>query len=55
MANPVDPQAQIKLIEISEKWAEKMDTRANYEAMTKGFLEKFDTIYKALVKTITEK
>ena len=51
----LDPQVQIKLLEISKEWAEKVDTFANYDIARKHYLENFDTIYKQLVRTILEK
>lgn len=54
MAN-LEPQVQIRLIEISKEWAEKIDERANWTVMRKAYLENFDNIYKQLVKTISEK
>ena len=54
MAN-LDPQVQIKLIEISKEWAQKTDTITNWETGRKWYLENFDNIYKQLVKTVSEK
>jgi hypothetical protein len=54
MAN-LDPQVQIKLIEISKEWAEKIDTFKDWEVARKKYVENFDTIYKQLVKTVSEK
>jgi hypothetical protein len=54
MAN-LDPQVQVKLIEISEKWTEKAGTNTTYNSMPKVYPKEFDTIYKQLVKTVSEK
>lgn len=51
----LDPQVQIKLIEISKEWAEKTDRIPNWDAGRKEYLQNFDTIYKQLIKTISEK
>ena len=54
MAN-LDPQVQIKLIEISKEWTEKVVQNVKESAKGKLYLENFDTIYKQLVKTMSEK
>ena len=51
----LDPQVQIKLIEISKAWAEKINTFNDWEIARKKYVENFDNIYKQLVKTISEK
>ena len=50
----LEPQVQIKLLEISKEWAEKVDVISNWDNGRKEYLENFDTIYKQLVKTIRE-
>jgi len=54
MAN-LDPQVQIKLIEISKEWAEKVRVVTDWDTGRKEYLQNFDTIYKQLIKTISEK
>lgn len=51
----LDPQVQIKLIEISRDWTEKSAPTTNGSEKRKRYLEGFDDIYKHLVKTISEK
>lgn len=51
----LDPQVQIKLIEISKEWAEKINAFANWDVARKNYVENFDTIYKQLAKTVSEK
>lgn len=51
----LDPQVQIKLIEISKEWAEKVDAIPNWRTGRKEYLQNFDDTYKQLVKTISEK
>jgi hypothetical protein len=50
----LEPQVQIKLLEISKEWAEKVDAISNWRIGRKEYLENFDNIYKQLVKTIRE-
>lgn len=51
----LDPQVQIKLIEISKEWAEKTADHASPSTRPKGYPKEFDGIYKQLVKTVSEK
>lgn len=51
----LDPQVQIELIEISKEWAEKTANRGQSRDMTENYPKEFDTIYKQLVKTVSEK
>lgn len=53
MAN-LDTQVQIKLIEISKEWAEKIDTRHNAKSMRNEYLVNFDEIYERLSRTISK-
>ena len=51
----LDPQVQIKLIEISKEWAEMAippDIREK-GAKCKLYLDNFNAVYRQLVKTIT--
>ena len=51
----LDPQVQIKLIEIGREWAEMAiphDIKEN-DARCKLYLDNFKAVYKQLVKTIT--
>ena len=54
MAN-LDPQVQIKLIEISKEWAVKIDTFSDWDVARKKYVENFENIYKELEKAVTEK
>jgi len=54
MAN-LDPQVQIKLIEISKEWAEKTIRNPSPENIPKVYPEQFDHVYKRLAKTVSEK
>ena len=51
----LDPQVQIKLIEISKEWAEKIDTFPNWDIGRKQYLQNFDNIYKKLLETVSQK
>jgi hypothetical protein len=53
MAN-LDPQVQIKLIEISKEWAEEIANKSHPSRMPQDYPKEFDSIYKQLVKTISE-
>ena len=55
MAEKLDPQVQVKLIEISKEWAEKVadHTAPAGSKMPKGYPKEFDNIYKQLVKTMS--
>ena len=51
----LDPQVQIKLIEISKEWAEMAiphDIREK-DARCKVYLDNFNAVYKQLVKAVT--
>jgi hypothetical protein len=50
----LEPQVQIKLLEISKEWAEKVRVITDWDTGRKEYLENFDNIYKQLVKTIRE-
>jgi len=52
MAN-LDPQVQIKLIEISKELAEKALKDVTASARNKVYLENFENVYKGLVKVTT--
>jgi hypothetical protein len=49
----LDPQVQIKLIEISSDWTEKTAPNTNGIEKRKLYLESFYDIYKHLLKTIS--
>ena len=51
----LEPQVQIKLLDISKEWAEKLDVTTDWETIRKQYLENFDKIYRQLVRTILEK
>jgi len=51
----LDPQVQIKLIEVSKAWAEKASTNTTYDNMPTVYPKNFDIIYEQLVKTVSEK
>ena len=51
----LDPQVQIKLIEVSKEWAEKTANRGQPRDMTENYPKEFDNIYTQLVKTVSEK
>ena len=55
MAN-LDPQVQIKLIEISKVWAEETADHAGPGPTKRpgSYPEEFDNIYKKLAKTVSE-
>jgi hypothetical protein len=53
MAN-LDPQVQVKLIETSKEWAEKIaDKTGGGSKMPNQYPEEFDKVYKQLAKTIS--
>lgn len=49
----LDPQVQIKLIEISSDWTEKTAPNTNGIEKRKLYLESFYDIYNHLLKTIS--
>lgn len=51
----LDPQVQIKLIEISKAWAEKAGTNIIYDSVPEFYPREFDNIYKKLLKTLSGK
>ena len=51
----LDPQVQIKLIEISKEWAVMASSGTRADNVQNVLPAKFDTIYKQLVKTMSEK
>jgi len=54
MAN-LDPQVQIKLIEISKEWTQKTHPNTDSFSIPKAYPKTFDEIYVQLVKTVSEK
>ena len=48
----LDPQVQIKLIDISKDWAEKTANSEGPRTMPKSYPSEFDAIYKKLAKTV---
>ena len=55
MAN-LEPEVQIKLLEISKEWAEQTADYAGPNPKNPiSYPKEFDTIYKQLVKTTAEK
>jgi len=50
----LDPQVQIKLMEISKEWTKETTTFTESDAKRKHYLENFDNIYKKLAKTVSE-
>ena len=52
MAN-LDPQVQVKLIEISKEWATQASERTDAFSIPKVYAKAFDTIYKQLAKTVS--
>lgn len=53
MAEKLDPQVQVKLIEISEKWVEDAVSNTDRFNIPKVYPKAFDTIYKQLAKTVS--
>ena len=51
----LDPQVQIKLIEISKEWAEETANTNGPMKHPKSYPNEFDNIYEQLVKTVSEK
>ena len=51
----LDPQVQVKLIDISKEWAEKSHERVDAFSIPKVYPKTFDDIYKQLAKTVSEK
>jgi hypothetical protein len=51
----LDPQVQIRLIEISKEWAEETADTMGPTKHPKSYPKEFDTIYGQLVKTVSEK
>jgi len=51
----LDPQVQIKLIEISREWAVMAGSGTRTDSVQTVLPNKFDAIYKQLVKTVSEK
>ena len=52
MAN-LDPQVQIKLIEISKEWAVETANIGGPSRHPKSYPKEFDTIFKELAKTVS--
>jgi len=50
----LEPQVQIKLLDISKEWTEKACRNVNADNIPEGYPREFDKIYKQLVKTICE-
>lgn len=55
MAN-LDPQVQIRIIELAEKWVEltrdTVPSQAGSETLITRRAERFDQAYKAIIKTV---
>ena len=54
MAN-IDPQVQIRIIDLAEKWAGEFDKGASREAAIVSYAKYFEQAYKAIIKTVAEK
>lgn len=52
----LDPQVQIRIIDLAEKWADYAMPRGleSEEAALTKRIENFDKAYKAIVKAVTE-
>ena len=50
----LDPQVQVKLIEISKEWVLKKETHTEPFNIHTAYTKTFDTIYKKLAKTVSE-
>jgi len=50
----LEAQVQVKLLEISKEWAEKVADHTGPGTIPKAYPKEFDNIYKQLVKTISE-
>jgi len=55
MAEKLDPQVQVRLIEISKVWAEETANHAGPGPTKRpgAYPKEFDTIYKELAKTVS--
>ncbi len=52
----LDPQVQIRIIDLAEKWSDAKQTGGNVsEDSIKRQAKLFDQAYKAIIKTLTEK
>ena len=51
----LDPQVQVKLIEISKEWAQLASKNTDPYNVPKAYPKAFDEIYKQLAKTVSEK
>jgi len=51
----LDPQVQVKLIEITKEWTEKKEGSADKFNIPKVYPKTFDTIYRQLAKTVSAK
>ena len=49
----LDPQVQIKLMEISKEWAEKITDKDRPSSLPKAYPKEFDNVYKQLLKTMS--
>lgn len=53
MSDKIDPQVQIRIIELAEKWVENCRiTAQSKEAYINMMAERFDPAYKAITKTV---
>ena len=50
----LDPQVQVKLIEISKEWAVVTANKNNPTTMPSHYPEEFDKVYKQLEETVSE-
>ncbi len=50
----LEPQVQVKLLEISKEWAEKVADHNGPGTTPKAYPKEFDNIYKQLAKAISE-
>ncbi|GEM_PF-1945599 len=55
MAN-LDPQVQIRIIDLAERWVGNVDVgTSGRENAVNVIAKRFDQAYKAIIKTLTEK
>lgn len=50
----LDPQVQVRLIEISKEWAVETANKNSPSPMPSRYPEEFDKVYKKLEKTVSE-
>lgn len=53
MAEKLDPQVQVKLIEISKDWVKEAAKSTDSFNIPEVYPKTFDTIYKQLAKTVS--